>query len=225
MSTTAPAGVSGIAAPDPIDLITANLAGRGWCAVPRFLTGKEARALGREARGLWREGEFRQAGVGRGTETRVVESVRSDHVRWLDQERLTAAQRVYFDKLEALQTALNRRLFLGLFSFEGHLAMYPPGGYYQPHLDRHRDCASRVVTASLYLNEHWRKEDGGQLRLFTDSEAGVKGPFKEIYPRLGTLVVFLSGEFWHGVQPALRERLSLTGWFRVREEGALPPVG
>ena len=38
----------------------------------------------------------------------------------------------------------------------------------------------------------------------------------DIFPVGGTLVAFLSARYWHEVLPATRERLSLTGWFKVR---------
>jgi SM-20-related protein len=38
----------------------------------------------------------------------------------------------------------------------------------------------------------------------------------DVAPRGGTLVAFLSGTFHHEVLPATRERLSVTGWLKVR---------
>ncbi|MFT6394425.1 MAG: SM-20-related protein [Methylophilaceae bacterium] len=40
----------------------------------------------------------------------------------------------------------------------------------------------------------------------------------DILPKSGRIVLFLSAKFWHEVLPATRERLSLTGWFRTREQ-------
>jgi SM-20-related protein len=64
----------------------------------------------------------------------------------------------------------------------------------------------------LYLNEDWRRDDGGLLRFWPEENAEAL----DIVPVGGTLVTFLSDRFWHEVLPARRERLSLTGWFRRR---------
>ncbi|MCU0795956.1 MAG: 2OG-Fe(II) oxygenase [Akkermansiaceae bacterium] len=134
---------------------------------------------------------------------------------WLEDDAAGPATKLYLSRLDELRTAINRALFLGLFEYEGHFAVYPPGAYYKAHLDRHRGTSERVVTAILYLNEGWVPEDGGRLKIWT--EAGKQdGPFEHVEPRLGTLVVFLAGDFWHEVEEARKTRMSVTGWFRVR---------
>jgi SM-20-related protein len=110
--------------------------------------------------------------------------------------------------------AINRELFLGLFDFEGHMAIYPPGSFYRKHLDQFQDVAQRKVSAILYLNDGWQAEDGGQLRIYLEESADSDSI--DVLPRGGTLVCFLSERFYHEVLPATRERLSVTGWFRVR---------
>jgi SM-20-related protein len=102
-------------------------------------------------------------------------------------------------------------LYLGLEDFESHFALYPPGAFYLKHLDRFRDDDRRMVSAVVYLNEGWLPEHGGQLRMYLD-----EGGEYDVVPVGGCLVVFLSGEVPHEVLPAMRERLSLTGWFRRR---------
>jgi len=187
--------------------IVRDLATAGWSVCPDFLAPADAAVLARESRELWELGAFRRAGVGAG---QVRAEVRGDHVLWLDEPYVTPALRRYLDELERLRLAINQELFLGLFGFEGHLAVYPPGAGYQRHLDRHRGTSHRVVTVILYLNEGWTEEDGGQLRL---DLAGVP---HDVLPVSGTLVCFLAGELFHEVLPARRERWSLTGWFRER---------
>ena len=81
--------------------------------------------------------------------------VRTDRVSWLDPLTAGAAQRQYLQALEELRLAINRLLLLGLYEFEGHLAIYPPGSYYRKHLDQFRDIGSRIVTCVLYLNRDW----------------------------------------------------------------------
>lgn len=197
------------------DRVVDGLVERGWVVVDAFLNDEEARALAAESLQAWESGDFRQAGVGRGAEKVVRDDIRRDHVLWLEDDAAGPAAKLYLSRLDELRTAINRALYLGLFEYEGHFAVYPPGAYYKAHLDRHRGTSERVVTAILYLNEGWVPEDGGRLKIWT--EAGKQdGPFEHVEPRLGTLVVFLAGDFWHEVEEARKTRMSVTGWFRVR---------
>ena len=68
----------------------------------------------------------------------------------------------------------------------------------------------------LSVHEDWQEDDGGQLRLYTDVEKGINGPFIDVLPKAGTVVIFRSGSFWHEVRPSKKPRLSLTGWLRGR---------
>jgi SM-20-related protein len=140
--------------------------------------------------------------------------VRADRICWLDPDDRQGAIGAYLGRLEALRQALNRELSLGLFSFEGHLAIYPPGAFYRRHLDQFRGSEQRTLTAILYLNPGWQHEDGGVLRLYTDPKRPDHS--EGIAPQGGTLVTFLSARFEHEVEPATRARLSLTGWFKRR---------
>lgn len=198
----------------PFDAIAATVAGRGWAVTPDFVPAPLLGELRREALALWEQGGFREAGVGRGAELRVRPEVRTDRVRWIDPCRCTPAQAAYLERLETLRRSFNQALYLGLFDFEGHLAVYPPGSYYRRHLDQFRGVELRTLTAILYLNEDWTAADGGQLRLYTDSADETR--CEEILPMGGQLVTFLSDRFPHEVMLARRERVSITGWFKRR---------
>lgn len=163
--------------------------------------------------GLW--GGFQDAGIGQGANSQLNATIRTDRTRWLNPAAATPAQCRYLATLEALRLAINRALFLGLFEFEGHLAVYPPGAYYRKHLDQFRDQDQRLVSVILYLNNDWQEEDGGQLRLYTDPTDESRQ--EQVLPIAGRLVCFLSDRFVHEVLPARRERISITGWFRKRD--------
>ena len=189
------------------------LAEQGWAVTPAFLSADEARAL--LADGLARREAFRQAGIGRGDEHHVRTAVRGDEVLWMDPSAPSPAQRVYLDRMEHLRTTLNRTLFLGLFAYEAHFAVYPPGAFYKRHLDAfHGRGKGRTLSCVLYLNEGWSDADGGHLRLYLDGDR--LEPFVDVRPEAGTLVTFLSEQFEHEVLTAHRERASATGWFSVR---------
>lgn len=186
---------------------------KGFAITPQFLEPRLVRELRDEALALRREGSFRQAGVGRGGSWRVDPEVRSDFVHWLDQSDLSSLQETVMRRYEQLRMEINQRLLLGLFSWEGHLTVYPAGAHYARHLDRFRDAMHRTVSTTLYLNDTWSEEDGGQLRLYLDSDLGE---FIDVLPQGGTLVTFVSDRFEHEVIAARRERVSLTGWFARR---------
>jgi SM-20-related protein len=169
--------------------------------------------LASESRTAFSAGRFHAARVGMG-ETRVLRpDVRGDHILWLDTPD-SDVRRAYLAQMEALRLALNERLFLGLLDYECHFALYPPGGFYQRHVDRFRGDPRRAVSAVLYLNETWESVWGGNLRLFESERAD--SPYRDVAPQGGTLVCFLSNSVAHEVLPTTHERLSLTGWFRRR---------
>ncbi len=193
------------------------LAERGWIVQTDFVDVEYVRALLAEAEAAWREGDFRQARVGQGADRQLRPEIRSDHILWLDEERLTPLQRAYWERIEALRHELNRRFFLGLRAFEAHLAVYPPGAFYTRHLDRFRSTPSRTISCLLYLNEDWTADDGGQLRIYETAPDGTE-THVDVLPTAGTFVCFRSDTVEHEVLPAHRPRYSLTGWLK-RAEG------
>lgn len=194
--------------------IATTLGEQGWCVTPGFMS-PDAVAQARAALlHHWQQGKFRPAGVGRGASLQFRPSVRTDWVHWLDPHDCDPACQHYLCRLEHLRTAINRSLFLGLFEFEAHMAVYPPGSFYRKHLDQFLDIGTRSVSCVLYLNEDWQAAEGGQLRIYTD--AGDESRYAEILPLGGQLVTFLSTRYLHEVLPATRQRMSITGWFRTR---------
>jgi SM-20-related protein len=185
----------------------------GWGVKTNGFSASDSQRLMAECTDACTGGEFRKARVGRGGAREVRAEIRGDQVLWLQPDGASVGQVAYFAELEILRLALNRRFFLGLFDFEGHFAIYPAGAFYKPHLDRHAGTSERIITVILYLNPGWQPGDGGELKLWTTS--GEKaGAFELIEPRMGTMVCFLAGDFWHEVMPAHKKRMSITGWFR-----------
>ncbi|WP_028455910.1 2OG-Fe(II) oxygenase [Chitinilyticum litopenaei] len=184
------------------------LASTGWAEARGFLSTEEVTRLAALCQA--RRGDFHRAGIGRAAGQTVRDDIRRDTVLWVsnDDPELGFVMQRFAD----YQQQLNRELYLGLNELELHFAAYPPGGFYQRHLDQHRNQDTRVITVVLYLNPpDWQDSDGGQLRIYLDD-----GSHHEVQPAGGTLVTFLSNRFEHEVIPARRERLSLTGWYRRR---------
>ncbi|HTP99076.1 MAG TPA: 2OG-Fe(II) oxygenase [Casimicrobiaceae bacterium] len=192
-----------------------GIAERGYAVVPGAVPPSLVRALRGRAREVDALGGFAPARVGRAEGRMPRTDIRGDRIAWLDASSPAPAELPLFAWLEQLRTACNRELMLGLAEIEAHYAIYPPGAGYSRHRDRFRDDDSRTLSCVLYLNEGWRAEDGGALRLLLPDAA----PFA-VHPRGGTFVAFLSADLDHEVLPATRERMALAGWYRRR---ALPP--
>jgi SM-20-related protein len=190
----------------------------GLCVQPGFLSAAFLAELRRDFAAA-AEG-FRRAGIGKDSVPR--DDVRRDEIYWLDRERPTRAQARLWKKVELLKVALNRELFLNVTNFEGHYAAYPEGGFYERHLDSFQDDDRRVVSIVVYLNENWRPEHGGELRVWKGVPiSGRDAPRNrhpiDVEPIGGTLVCFLSREIEHQVLVSHAPRHSFAGWFR---EGA-----
>jgi SM-20-related protein len=195
--------------------IVDDLAEHGWSQQPVCIAQALTLELAEECRKRAEQGELAPAGIGRAGELQVREGVRGDRIQWLEPGQSPATDG-YLQHLDALRVALNQGLYLGLEDFEGHFALYPPGAFYQKHLDRFRCDDRRTVSVVFYLNSDWQAEQGGALRLYLPDDAHC-----DVLPEAGTLLVFLSADMPHEVLPASRERLSLTGWFRRRGDTPL----
>jgi SM-20-related protein len=193
------------------DNIADQIASQGWAVVPQFLPLQQLRALAAEAHANRAAGRFHPAGVGSGRAFALRREVRGDHIAWLDLPGTSDVQRSTLAQFEQLRLVANRELQLGLFDFECHFALYPPGACYRRHLDRFAGDWRRALSTVLYLNVEWGDEDGGELRLYL-----ADGTHIDVLPRGGTLATFLSDRIEHEVLPGRRDRLSLAGWFRRR---------
>lgn len=153
---------------------------------------------------------FHSAGIGRGKYLVHDDSVRNDEICWITGESF--AGQSWLNWCMELQVYLNRRLFLGLSSFESHFAHYHPNSYYRRHLDSFRGNANRILSLVVYLNKDWGEFDGGELVIYKD-DADIEGV--RVLPRWGTTVLFLSEKFPHEVLPSARDRYSIAGWYRL----------
>ena len=184
------------------------LAADGWCVLRDLSTPAQTQALCDECMRLYAAQQFRPARVGL---ERTASQLRTDHTHWFVPHSLTAPQRVFTQRMDALRTVLNRRLMLGLVDSEAHYAAYPPGSGYARHRDCLRYSDARVVSAVFYLNPEWHDRDGGALRLY------LPHAYHDIAPQGGTLALFLSAQFEHEVLPPARTRFSIACWLRQQQ--------
>lgn len=187
----------------------------GWAhfSVFKYLPVDLVMALKAEVETLHQAGILEEAGVGRGADHSRDRSIRRDRIAWLRGD--TAPQAALFQFLELVRVDLNRLLFLGLNRFEAHYASYESGDFYRRHIDSFKGRRSRIVSVVLYLNDQWRPQDGGALRLFNrDSPEEVCGT---VLPEAGKMVLFMSEEIPHEVLTAQCTRYSVACWFRQDE--------
>ncbi|MEP7184688.1 MAG: 2OG-Fe(II) oxygenase [Rhodanobacter sp.] len=184
------------------------LATEGWCVISHLMTELQTRALADECHAMHSASLLLPARTG---SARSSSRLRGDSTHWFDQRNLTPAQQDFSDRIDALRIDLGRELMLALVDCEAHYAVYSPGAVYARHLDRLRDNDARVMSAVFYLNDDWLDSEGGALRLYL-----ADGSTRDIYPRAGSLLLFLSAHFEHEVLPATRDRMSIACWMRQR---------
>lgn len=204
-----------------LEQLVDQIANHGFCVIDNFLDNTVTIALATETESLKVAHAMTEAGVGR-EHLAINKTIRGDSIYWLNEDNATAAQQSYLQQMERLRASLNQHLYLGLFGLESHLAVYPVGAFYKRHLDcfalSDPNKPQRKISCIVYLNQDWKNEDGGQLRLYlNETEAPNNEKSIDILPIAGRAVIFLSDTFYHEVLPASRERISLTGWFFTRQ--------
>ena len=172
-----------------------------------------------------------------------VKSVRGDRVFWMDPEQIEAGR---FDALASVLKAIDtlvldhmardarrprnekrktaRRLAGLADRTHAMLAEYPGrASRFVKHVDNTaRD--GRRLTVLCYLNEDWRGEHGGALKVYDRtgpdgaSERDGAAASLEVAPAGGALAMFYADEVPHEVLPSHRSRHSFTVWYYDRQE-------
>lgn len=192
-----------------LDEIAAALMGPGYVLLDQCLPAAVTQGL--IAHLATQEAQLTRAGVGRNQDYQLNDNIRNDKIQWLESD--APAIRDFLAWMEAVRIGLNQRLFLGLFDYESHYAIYEPGAFYGKHVDAFRGKSGRKLSTVLYLNEKWDKNNGGELVLYDGASHGI---LKRIAPICGRLVIFLSEDFPHEVLAATAKRKSIAGWFRIK---------
>jgi len=191
---------------DKLNLVADGLAENGFAIIDNFLFPNEVRSileLEDFKNGML---QFKKAGIGKLQDKQINEAIRGDYIQWIDRSTATPPIQTYLSRLNELISFLNQNLFLSLKDYEVHLTIYPPGSYYKRHLDQFKKDDHRRLSVICYLNEDWKEEEGGQLRIYQSEK------FINVLPAAGRLVCFRSDQLEHEVLPATRSRLSITGW-------------
>jgi SM-20-related protein len=190
--------------------LVGGLSGDGYAVFPDLLRPEILDEVRRDMDELRSAHAFRPASVGKGLGTQLAPETRGDGTLWFEPEALTPAQAKIVVVIESIRGDLNAALYLGLWDWEGHYAVYPPGAFYRRHLDRFASDSRRTVSVVFFLNSVWAPAAAGALRMETKA-----GPL-EILPLAGTAVFFMSDQIPHEVLETRRDRYSFAGWFRTR---------
>ncbi|WP_426359410.1 2OG-Fe(II) oxygenase [Pseudocolwellia sp. HL-MZ19] len=195
--------------------ITNDIVDKGYSIRPYALPEHLAQLLLQHVTMLDEE-KFKRAGIGRAKDHVVNDFIRTDEICWITGN--SDAGSAWIKWTESLRVFLNRRLFLGLFSFESHFAHYAKGDFYKKHKDAFKGEDNRMLSVVVYLNQYWMPDDGGELVIYNKQQstsAVIDNSIIKVTPNFGTIVVFLSEEFPHEVLAAKRDRYSIAGWFRL----------
>lgn len=182
-----------------------KLAEDDFVVIDDFLSDEQFRLIMNFFKKAEENNHLKKAGIGPSGEFQIKSSVRGDFIYWLDENRdLELAS--FFNVKRDLIANLRRFCFLSLSGSEFHIAKYPEGSHYNRHLDQFNERSNRQITVLVYLNENWKKGDGGELVIYKDDQEII------IEPIAKRLLLFKSDVIEHEVLTTNVPRYSLTGW-------------
>lgn len=174
-----------------------------------FLNDRLANGLKNNLLTLVEEKKMTQAGTGNSTSILKDSAIRSDKIYWLDKQHNDPNENEFFVIMDAFVSYLNETCYTGIKSYEFHYALYEKGCFYKKHFDRFRNDDGRIFSMIMYLNNEWKKNDGGELNIYHED-----GSQQQISPSGGKSVFFKSDELEHEVLETNIPRMSITGWLR-----------
>lgn len=201
---------------DPFyETIIKDLLQQNYSVIDNFFSENHVTLLRNSLLDKYQEDCFKKAAIGSKFDELILTEVRGDFVLWIEEQLAGDAERLFFDKINAMVNYLNKTCFLGLLHQEFHYAVYPKGTYYKRHLDTFQNDDRRKLSLVCYLNDlDWKKENGGELIIYPSDAAD--DPLV-VYPLPGRVVIFESQALEHEVKEVLAsERYSITGWLKTR---------
>lgn len=193
------------------ELLIHDLCNHGFHVNDGLLALEQCQQLRTLAEALYEQGHFRSAKIGRHIEEQQNELIRADKILWLENNETQPQLQFFLTQIQQLTQHLNQELFLGLNEFETHFANYQPGTYYKKHIDQFALQKTRKISFVYYLNQGWREEYGGALRLYNQEEQLIQ----EVLPQENRFICFNS-ELPHEVLLTHQPRYSITGWMKTR---------
>jgi len=150
------------------------------------------------------------AGTGNAMTANQNLKVRGDKIHWLDRKHNNKHENAFFDLIDAFIGHLNSTCYTGINDYEFHYTLYEKGRFYAKHKDQFNNNSSRKYSMIIYLNENWILADGGELRIHKIDN------WLDISPKNGKGVFFNSNEVEHEVLVTNKNRMSITGWLKVK---------
>jgi len=217
-----------------------DLAKNGYAIIPNFLPPDLVSALNEDVSSLRSNQQFNIAKIGQDSTNKLNTDIRVAETCFIGRQKLQdspdAARDRLYDALDSVRADLSANPVLDEKSASGELtkaaaaldsnlsellyAFYPQGGFYRRHRDAIPGSASvlRCYSLLLYLNENWKEEDAGQLRMHFDNGGdfcpdGQDPNYVDVEPRGGTLVLFKSDQIPHEVLDTASERSAVVGWY------------
>jgi SM-20-related protein len=191
---------------EPTIKILEGIERNGYSVCDNFISVSEIEVLLSKIKSLQEQNLFKQAAIGNKDLKQTNSEIRKDNVFWLEKGD-KAIDDFFFAKIETLITELNRSFYLGINDHEFHLAHYSAGAFYKKHKDAFKSDDARKISVILYLNQNWKKENGGELKIYLEDSEMI------IEPIAGRLVVFES-HLEHEVLESKTDRYSITGWLK-----------
>ena len=158
---------------------------------------------------LYQQKVLKAAGIGNDRLLNRDEKIRRDKIFWLDKKDKNLHEEKFFSIIDAFVLYLNSTCFTGIKSYEFHYALYEKGAFYKKHLDQFKTDNGRAFSMIIYLNESWKIEDGGELKIYQTTEIQL------IAPENQKCVFFKSNELEHEVLLTNVSRMSITGWLKT----------
>ncbi len=188
-----------------------DLCTQGYHLIDDFLDQSTYQELYVLATQLAQQEAFYPAKIGQKSQTQQNQSIRKDHIYWLDELPNNDAVCRYLQQIAALMKSLNQNLFLGLQEHELHFAVYSPGAFYKKHIDQFHTTKTRKISCVYYLNPTWDVSYGGKLNLYSKNDTELQA----IQP-LGNRFVCFDSTLPHEVERTTQTRYSITGWLKTR---------
>lgn len=174
-----------------------------------FLNDSLASQLKENLISLFKSGELQNAKTGNLNAAKEDKAIRGDMIFWLDKSHENVHENLFFELMDAFIKYLNMTCYTGITGYEFHYTRYEPGSFYKKHLDQFQNDSARMYSMVMYLNEHWKEEDGGELCLHHANKLQL------IAPENGTCIFFKSDTLEHEVLLTNKPRLSITGWLKT----------
>lgn len=155
--------------------------------------------------------QFKDAGIGASQNLIGDKQIRRDKIYWLDRKHKNAVENNFLDLMDAFVQYLNETCYTGITGYEFHYALYEAGSFYKRHLDQFQNNKERAYSMIIYLNQDWKRADGGELCIYHLDTTQI------ISPNNRKCVFFRSNELEHEVLTTNKPRLSITGWLKTNK--------